>query len=162
MNFKDFFAKAQSQNVISDIIISDFKKIETQKDLYKILNYYYIHLLANNSKDLKLFKILISNHFNLVENSLNDLILSIEPAHNLNSKIAVTQRKLFGNSALLLIEKYFNIRLINKINKDYFNKNLYTVLYDVLFVQSRKDFNMYKIIKGFTFLSYIINEGSRN
>ena len=162
MKFKDVYIKCLRKDRISNIIKNDLSRVDSRKEIFKILNYYFFHLLVKNSKDTELLKTLLGGNFDLVNDSLNDLILFIEPTHNLNSRTAVSQRKMFGQTLRNNLDQYFGIKTHQEIKKDYWNKNLYTVLFDMLFEQNKKDFNMYRIIKGFTFLSYIINESARN
>lgn len=162
MKFKDIYIKIRGKDKISNIILNDIKKIDSKKETYKLINYYYFHLIVKNPNDTELLKRLLVSNFDMLNDAFNDLIIAIEPAHNLSSRVATSKRKVFGQTLRMQLDRYFGIKTHSEINKDYWNKHLYTVLYNTLFVIGKKDFNIYRLVKGFTFLSYIVNEGARN
>lgn len=160
MDFKSLYVQIKKKPVISNEILNAIKTQKNSKEVYKLINYYFIHLLVNNSNDLDLLKILYRNQEKLIYDSLNDFVVSIDPGHNLNSRTATSRRKEVGTPLINKVNRYFGIKLKN-LHKDYWNSNLYQVLFGVYYIINRKDFNTYRLLKGLTFMSYIINEGNR-
>lgn len=161
MDFITLYSNIQDKSLISGTISKNIKKLN-DKDKYKLINYYFIHLLYKNPEDTAFLEINLRKKYNYFVQALNNFIVYLDPGHQLNSRHSISRRKIFGPALLNKVENYFGIKLRNKINKDYWGKGLYQILYKILLDMGKKDYNSYKIIKALTFIEYIINEISKN